>query len=298
MLDWCNERAANLHEYAFHTEGEPLRKHLGQVHDAMLAAIARGLARTGVLPGSIQLRRRARGTWLRAKHANRPRVAVVAYALAVSEENAEASTEVVTAPTCGSCGILPAVLRYLKEQDPSLTRDDLVNALGTAGLVGNVFKTNASISGAEVGCQGEVGVACAMAAAAATELQGGTVAQVERAAEAAIEHNLGLTCDPVDGLVQVPCIERNGLAATRALDCADLALMSDGRHLVSLDEAVVTMKMTGEDMRESYRETARAGLAITFGLDEAVRATPCANCGQPQRDSKGRVRSCSFQEVF
>jgi len=184
---------------------------------------------------------------------------VSAYALAVSEENASGGL-VVTAPTCGSCGVVPAVLRYLLE---SLGCSDLevVRSLMTAGLVGNLVKTNASISGAEVGCQGEVGTACAMAAAAAAQLLGATPHQIEYAAEMGLEHHLGLTCDPVAGLVQIPCIERNAFAATRALDCADYALLSDGTHLVSFDEVTAAVRQTGRDLMAAYRETALGGLA-------------------------------------
>ncbi len=185
----------------------------------MEASLERGLEAEGVLPGSIGLRRQAKSYYRRTKHAG-PDMQLTgmttAYALAVSEENAGGG-EIVTAPTCGSCGIVPATLRYLKDTQEHLKENDLLRALATAGLFGNVIKTNASISGAEVGCQGEVGSACAMASAAATQLMGGTLRQIEYAAEMGLEHHLGLTCDPVDGLVQIPCIERNACASTRAL---------------------------------------------------------------------------------
>ena len=184
------------------------------------------------------------------------------YALACSEENASGG-KVVTAPTCGSCGVLPAVLRITKEiyelDDLPITR-----ALATAGLIGNLAKANASISGAEVGCQGEVGVACAMAAAAACQLEGGNNRQIEYAAEMGLEHHLGLTCDPVDGLVQIPCIERNALAASRAIDCATYAIASDDDNRVSYDDILATMMQTGKDMNSDYRETAKGGLAKFF----------------------------------
>ncbi|GIQ83848.1 MmgE/PrpD family protein [Kipferlia bialata] len=193
---------------------------------------------------------------------------VNAYAHAVSEQNASANV-VVTAPTCGSCGVLPAVLVYLKDE-LGLSDCDIINAIAVAGLVGNVAKANSSISGAEVGCQGEVGVATSMAAAAAAYLMGGGPQQIETAAESALEHQLGLICDPVHGKVIVPCIERNGHAALRALDCADLALMGEGNHLVSYDECVHSMKLSGLDMHSRYKETSEGGLALTFDMDQRV----------------------------
>jgi L-serine dehydratase len=182
----------------------------------------------------------------------------------VSEENA-AGGEVVTAPTCGACGVLPAVLLFLQRQS-RLPDRKIMRALATAGLVGNLVKRNASISGAEVGCQGEVGTACAMAAAAAAQLLGGSVRQIEYAAEMGLEHHLGLTCDPIGGYVQIPCIERNAIAAVRAVDCATYALLSDGQHLVSFDEVVQTMWETGRDMKAGYRETAEGGLAKVYRM--------------------------------
>ena len=175
------------------------------------------------------------------------------------EENATGGT-VVTAPTCGACGVLPAVLRWLMEQR-QLSESRMLDALATAGLVGNLVKRNASISGAEVGCQGEVGTACAMAAAAACDVLGGSPQQCEYAAEMALEHHLGLTCDPILGLVQAPCIERNAFAASRAVDCAEYALVGDGRHRISFDEVVQAMLETGRDLPVGYRETAAGGLA-------------------------------------
>ena len=187
-----------------------------------------------------------------------------AYALAVSEENA-AGGEVVTAPTCGACGVLPAVLLFLQHQS-KLSQEKILNALATAGLIGNIVKRNASISGAEVGCQGEVGTACAMAAGAAAQLLGGSVRQIEYAAEMGLEHHLGLTCDPIGGYVQIPCIERNAVAAVRAVDCAAYALLSDGSHIVSFDDVVRTMWETGRDLKSTYRETAEGGLAKIYLL--------------------------------
>jgi L-serine dehydratase len=229
----------------------------------MAAAVERGLSAEGVLPGELRLPRKARSYLLKARRSGEPfrRTGLLAaFALAVAEENA-AGHVVVTAPTCGSSGVLPATLRYLQETLGS-SREEVLRALATAGLVGNVVKANASISGAEVGCQGEIGTACAMAAAAAAALMGATPRQVEYAAEMGLEHHLGLTCDPVAGLVQIPCIERNAFAASRALDCAEYALLSDGTHRVSFDQVTQVMKQTGKDLLSKYRETAAGGLAL------------------------------------
>lgn len=229
----------------------------------MVACLERGLHAEGVLPGGLKLPRKARGYMLKARRCREPfqRTGLLsAFALAVAEENAGGGI-VVTAPTCGSSGVLPAVLRYLQESLDA-PETEVLRALATAGLVGNLVKTNASISGAEVGCQGEIGTACAMAAAAAAKMLGATARQIEYAAEMGLEHHLGLTCDPVAGLVQIPCIERNALACTRALDCAEYALLSDGAHKVSLDQVIATMKQTGRDLQSAYRETALGGLAV------------------------------------
>ena len=193
-----------------------------------------------------------------------------AYTLAVSENNAGGET-IVTAPTCGACGIVPGLLYYLRTHEKNIEDDDIIDALAVAGVIGNLAKVNASISGAEAGCQAEVGVACAMAAGAATFLLGGTTEQIEYAAGMAIEHMLGLTCDPVKGLVQVPCIERNAMAASRALECAEYALMTNTFHIISYDEVLMTMILTGEDIEDTLRETSRAGLAQTYNLDELAR---------------------------
>jgi L-serine dehydratase len=252
-----------MHALAWEHEGEALRAHLAACWTAMRAAVARGLEADGELPGGLRLRRRARAMLARSRGVRA--VTVAAFALATMEENAAGGT-VVTAPTCGACGVVPAVL--LRLQGDLLAPDArILDALATAGLIGGLVKRNASISGAEVGCQGEVGTACAMAAAAAAELLGGSPPQVEHAAEMALEHHLGLTCDPVLGLVQMPCIERNAFAATRALDCAELALCSDGRHRIGFDEVVAAMLATGRDMHRKYRETGEGGLA-------ALRAEP------------------------
>ena len=231
----------------------------------MSDCIDAGLDAEGVLPGGLKVRRRA-ATTARQLRAAGDRAALAmewltVYAMAVNEENA-AGGRVVTAPTNGAAGIIPAVLRYYLDFVPGADKEGVVRYLLTAGAIGLLFKRNASISGAEVGCQGEVGSACAMAAAGLAEVLGGTPEQVENAAEIGMEHNLGLTCDPVGGLVQIPCIERNGMAAVKAVTAARMALRGDGRHHVSLDKVIKTMKETGADMKDKYKETARGGLAV------------------------------------
>lgn len=263
LMAWSRNANRSLWQYVRESEGEHILDYLAEVWAAMQAAIARGLSAEGILPGMLRVPRKAQAYYLRAMAMNAEvkRVGLVsAYALAVSEENASGAT-IVTAPTCGSSGVVPAVLHHLKSAmgcDDSL----ILKGLATAGLVGNLIKHNASISGAEVGCQGEVGTACAMAAAAATCILGGATAQIEYAAEMGIEHHLGLTCDPIGGLVQIPCIERNAVAAARALDCAAYALLSDGTHRISFDQVVETMRRTGLDMKAAYRETSNGGLAL------------------------------------
>ena len=228
----------------------------------MKEAVERGLEAEGVLPGGLGVRRKAVSYFVRAEGYNaslKSRGLVYAYALAVSEENASGG-RIVTAPTCGSCGIVPAVLYHL-HKSKGFSEQRILRALATAALFGNVVKANASVAGAEVGCQGEVGVACAMAAAAANQLFGGTPAQIEYAAEMGLEHHLGLTCDPVCGLVQIPCIERNAYAAARALDANLYSAFSDGTHSVNFDRIVEVMKQTGHDIPSLYKETALGGLA-------------------------------------
>jgi L-serine dehydratase len=261
VLAWCEEQGEPIWRLAEAREGPGLWDHLREVWGAMQEAIRRGLETEGALPGGLKLRRKAREIYLKARGGGQARDTglMSAYALAVMEENGAAGV-VVTAPTCGACGAVPAVLRYMAESLQASERE-VLHALATAGLVGNLVKTNASISGAEVGCQGEVGTACAMAAAAAAQLLGGTPRQVEYAAEMGMEHHLGLTCDPVLGLVQIPCIERNAFAATRAVSAAQYALLSDGSHRVSFDQVVRTMKETGLALPSAYRETSRGGLA-------------------------------------
>lgn len=232
----------------------------------MKAAINRGIDAEGTLPGSLKLPRKASAYHVKAMMQNRfaeDNTFLFSYALAVAEENASGGI-VVTAPTCGSAGILPAIL-YLFSKNYKFKDERIIRALATAGLIGNLIKHNASISGAKVGCQGEVGAACSMAAAAATQLLGGTVYQIEYAAASGLEHHLGLTCDPIAGLVQIPCIERNAFGAQRALDAALYAIHSDGRHFVAFDNVVEVMEQTGHDLPSLYKETSLGGLA-TMGL--------------------------------
>ena len=265
ILQYTSDKRMLLWEYVEEFGGADIWQYLATIWKTMQTTMNRGLEKRGVLPGSLNLERKARRYLYKAE--NSPQYLrrmnnLFSYALACSEENA-AGGVVVTAPTCGSCGVVPAVCRLIQEiyefEDTTI-----LHALATASLFGNMAKTNASISGAEVGCQGEVGVACAMAAAAVCQLEGGDNRRIAYAAEMGLEHHLGLTCDPVDGLVQIPCIERNALAASRALDCATYALMSDGDNRVSYDDVLATMMQTGLDMNKDYRETARGGLARFF----------------------------------
>jgi L-serine dehydratase len=263
ILDWCDKTGRSFWEYVDICEGSDIWDYLKEVWNVMKAAVERGIEAEGVLPGGLGVRRKAVSYFVHAAGYNgslKSRGLVYAYALAVSEENASGG-EIVTAPTCGSCGIVPAVLYHL-HTSKDFSEQRILRALATAGLFGNVVKHNASVSGAEVGCQGEVGVACAMAAAAASQLFGGTPAQIEYSAEMGLEHHLGLTCDPVCGLVQIPCIERNAYAAARALDANLYAAISDGRHSVSFDRIVEVMKQTGHDLPSLYKETAQGGLAV------------------------------------
>ena len=253
-------------EKAFGLSEEQIRTRLLELWQVMRESVTRGCTREGLLPGGLKVRRRAH-------HLHRKLVTetggdplqamdwVTLFALAVNEENA-AGGRIVTAPTNGAAGIVPAVLHYYDRFVPGASDEGVVRFLLTAGAMGVLIKENASISGAEVGCQGEVGSACSMAAAGLTEVLGGTPGQVENAAEIGIEHNLGLTCDPVGGLVQVPCIERNAVASIKAISAARLALRGDGRHFVSLDKAIKTMRDTGRDMLDKYKETSRGGLAV------------------------------------
>lgn len=265
ILSWCERTGRSYWEYVLQCEGPDLWDFLAEVWDTMKAAVERGLDEEGVLPGPLNLRRKASNYFIKAngfKDNLRSRGLVFAYALAVSEVNASGG-RIVTAPTCGSCGVVPAVLYHLqKSRDFSDMR--VLRALATAGLVGNIVKHNASISGAEAGCQAEIGVACSMAAAAASQLFGGSPAQIEYAAEMGLEHHLGMTCDPVCGMVQIPCIERNAYAAARALDSNTYAAFTDGTHRVSFDRVVEVMKQTGHDLPSLYKETSEGGLAKDY----------------------------------
>ena len=253
-------------EMAWHTE-EHVRSGLLRIWSVMQECIQAGINASGVLPGGLKVRRRApllAAKLSAATDSSDPLIAmdrVNLYAIAVNEQNA-AGGRVVTAPTNGAAGIIPAVLQYFHDFIAGADDDCTVRFLLVAAAIGSIIKENASISGAEVGCQGEVGSACSMAAAGLTELLGGTPWQVENAAEIGIEHNLGLTCDPVGGLVQIPCIERNAVGAVKAITAARIALSGDGTHQVSLDKAVKTMRETGADMKDKYKETARGGLAL------------------------------------
>ncbi len=263
ILDWCNRNGNQFWEYVFNYEPAEITDYLEEIWETMQISIQNGLAKDGVLPGELKLPRKAQSFNLKGKNFATPfkrRSQLFSYALAVSEENASGG-KIVAAPTCGASGVLPAVLLYFKKVY-KVDKPSIIKALATAGLIGNIVKTNASISGAEVGCQGEVGTACAMASAAATQLMGGTIFQIEYSAEMGLEHHLGLTCDPVAGLVQIPCIERNAFAAERAVSHNTYALMSDGRHRISFDDVVETMYKTGIDLQSSYRETSAGGLAI------------------------------------
>jgi len=260
---------------------EGLRTGIARIWQAMNDCIERGLEAEGTLPGGLGVKRRAkgirdallaeRGTNLTAPHKINDWMS--AYAMAVNEENA-AGGRIVTAPTNGAAGIIPAVLKYYLDHCSGSSEDDIVRYLLTAGAIGILYKINASISGAEVGCQGEVGSACSMAAGALADALGGTPAQVENAAEIAMEHNLGLTCDPVGGLVQVPCIERNAMGAIKAISAARMALRGSGEHYVSLDQVIRTMRDTGRDMQDKYKETARGGLAVNV-LEVPVNIIEC-----------------------
>lgn len=265
IMKWCETNGRSFWEYVDMCEDDDIWDYLMECWNVMKAAVERGINREGVLPGGLNLLRKAPGYYVKAtgyKRSLQTRGLVYAYALAVSEENASGGT-IVTAPTCGASGVMPAVLYHLaKGHEFSDMR--ILHAMATAGLFGNIVKHNASISGADVGCQGEVGVACAMVSAAACQLFGGSNMQIEYAAEMGLEHHLGMTCDPVCGLVQIPCIERNAFAATRALDANLYASFSDGKHHVSFDKVVKVMKRTGHDLPSLYKETSEGGLAAVI----------------------------------
>ena len=262
IMQWCKDTGRSYWEYVEQCEGPEIWDYLSTVWAAMKSSVESGLSNEGVLPGPLHLSRKAATYYIKVSgyKANlQTRGLVFSYALAVSEENASGGT-VVTAPTCGASGVMPGVLYHIWKGH-TFSEKRILHALATGGLFGDVVKSNASISGAEVGCQGEVGVACAMASAATCQLFGGTPRQVEYAAEMGLEHHLGMTCDPVCGLVQIPCIERNAMAAARALDCNLYSAFSDGFHRVSFDEVVSVMKQTGHDIPSLYKETSAGGLA-------------------------------------
>lgn len=265
IMNYCERTGHTYWEYVEHCEGKDIYDFLHEIWEAMKAAVERGINRDGRLPGPLNLKRKALNYYVKAggyRDNLKSRGLVFAYALAVSEENASGGV-IVTAPTCGSCGVVPGVLYHLWKSR-NFPEEQILHALATAGLVGNVVKHNASISGADVGCQGEVGVACAMAAAAASQLFGGSPAQIEYAAEMGLEHHLGMTCDPVCGIVQIPCIERNAYASARALDANIYASFTDGVHRVSFDKLVQVMKETGHDLPSLYKETGTGGLAKDY----------------------------------
>ena len=267
IMNWCNTHGRNYWEYVKENDNSHIWDYLMEVWNMMKESVERGLDHEGALPGPLNIPRKAPTYYVKArgyKQSLQTRGLVYADALAVSEENASGGT-IVTAPTCGSCGVMPAVLNHLSNSH-NFSDTRILHALATAGIFGNVVKTNASISGADVGCQGEVGVACAMASAAACQLFGGSPSQIEYAAEMGLEHHLGMTCDPVCGLVQIPCIERNAFAATRALDANLYAAYSDGKHSVSFDRVVEVMKQTGHDIPSLYKETSEGGLAKDYKL--------------------------------
>ncbi len=290
LLDLCRTRGLSISQLMLENEcvwrPEPeVRQMLLRIWDVMQACVRRGCTTEGTLPGGLKVPRRAPALYRRLVEnpeagLRDPLTAmdwVSLYALAVNEENA-AGGRVVTAPTNGAAGIVPAVLHYYRRFAPGANDEGVVRFLLTAGAIGVLYKENASISGAEVGCQGEVGSACSMAAGALAEALGGSPEQVENAAEIGMEHNLGLTCDPIGGLVQVPCIERNAMASVKAINAARLALMGDGRHFVPLDKVIKTMRDTGADMKTKYKETARGGLAVNVleaPLDLSVSLPEC-----------------------
>lgn len=268
ISEYCREHDMRIWEYVEECEGKEIWTYLTDVWTTMQNAIKSGLIAEGVLHGGIGTKRKARYLF-RQKHIDESEETksnrlICAYAYAVSEHNASGGT-IVTAPTCGACGVVPAVLKYLQTKR-NFSDTDIIHALATAGIIGNLIKTNASISGAECGCQAEIGTACSMAAAAAAELYELDLDQIEYAAEMSIEHHLGLTCDPVLGLVQIPCIERNAIAAMRALNAVNLAdFLADSRQ-ISFDMIVDTMYETGKDLKVMYRETSEGGLAKKFNI--------------------------------
>ena len=266
IVSLCNQEHISVLRFIYILEGAPFREYLRKVWKAMRRSVERGLKVEGTLPGGLGVLRKAKSLYEKRCYNESPDVTmnrlIAAYAYAVSEENA-AEKVVVTAPTCGSCGVLPSVLYYM-QYDRGFPEEEILDALAVAGLIGNIIRTNASISGAECGCQAEIGSACSMAAAAVATLYRLNIDQIEYAAEIAMEHNLGLTCDPVNGLVQIPCIERNAVAAMRSLSAVNLSRFLYTTRKISFDEVVATMYRTGLDMNEKYRETSHGGLAEIY----------------------------------
>ena len=262
IIKWCKENNKELWQYVEECEGEDIWAHLKDSLDTMHNAVSEGIEKDGILPGKLRLQRRAKGFFDKIEGQHNYHVItkkIFAYALAVAEQNSSAGT-IVTAPTCGAAGVIPGLLRAMREEH-NLSEETCLRALAIGGLIGNLIKQNATISGAEAGCQAEIGAACSMASAMAAYILGGTLEQIEYAAEMGMEHHLGMTCDPVGGYVQIPCIERNAIVAVRSLNTADYALSTDGMHTISFDQVVVTMKETGKDMCPSYKETSIGGLA-------------------------------------
>jgi len=266
IRDFCKQNGIGLLDYAKRFDGDGITEYFARIWEQMQVAISEGISASGILPGGMNTERKAKMLYDSYRADEQPEKRenrlVCAYAFAVAEQNADGGV-VVTAPTCGACGILPAVLKY-EQQKYGFSDSDVYGALATAGIIGNLVKTNASISGAECGCQAECGTACSMAAAAVAQLNGLNLEQIEYAAEIAMEHSLGLTCDPINGLVQIPCIERNAVAAMRALNAVELATFLTPSHKISFDTVVDTMYQTGKDLGCQYRETSEGGLAKTY----------------------------------
>ncbi len=262
IIEYCKKENINLYQYVIRYEEIDILDYLETIKDAMENSVLEGLSTEEIIPGKLQLHRRAINFLNNYKDTNDFSMDIYACALAAAEQNASGYV-IVTAPTCGSAGVLPGIFCALKDHF-KITDQQIIEGLCVAGMIGNVIKTNASISGAEVGCQGEVGAACSMAAGAVAHILGGTLDQIEYAAEIGLEHHLGMTCDPVYGYVQIPCIERNAMAAKRAYDAAKYSMATDGQHTITFDQVVETMRETGVDMMEKYRETAKGGLAKWF----------------------------------
>lgn len=259
IIDYCKKENKSFVDYVKENEGIDILNYLKMILDKMFTCVNNGLFKSGILEGGLNVERKAASFY--NKYLSDPTYEKLVYAasLAAAEENASCGM-VVTAPTCGSCGVVPAIL-FAEKVINKRSEEQLINALMVAGLIGNIVKTNGSISGAEVGCQGEIGVACSMASSIVAYLKGATINEIEYAAEIALEHHLGMTCDPVNGLVQIPCIERNAIAAMTAYNCANYAILTSGVHHISFDNVIRVMKETGSDLQEKYRETAIGGLA-------------------------------------